>query len=414
MMGRKVVVTGLGPVTAVGIGKDKYWQSLLAGKSGVSEIDAFDPGAFTCRIGAQIRDFEPIDFVSLKETKRMDRFCHFAIAGSRLAMDDSGLEVSAGNAERVGVIIGSGIGGLLTLEDQHKVLLEKGPGRVSPFLVPMMISNMAAGYVSIALGAKGPNYCTVTACASSAHAIGDAFEIIKRGAADACVAGGCEAPITPLSYAGFCASRSLSTRNDEPQRASRPFDADRDGFVMGEGAGIIVLEEAESAVRRGAKIYAEIVGFGATGDAYHITAPSPDGDGAARAMQAAIDEGGIAPEEVDYINAHGTSTKYNDEFETMGIKTVFGSHAYEIAISSTKSMTGHLLGAAGGIEVIATAMVLSEGRIPPTINLENPDPLCDLDYVPNKAIERRCRAALSNSLGFGGHNATLALKNFEG
>lgn len=413
-MSCRVLVTGIGPMTSVGMGKAEYWRNLLAGKSGISAIDSFDTKEFPVRIGAQIRGFEPTDFISAKEAKRMDRFCQFAMAASRMAMDDSGLIVDGSNAEKVGVIIGSGVGGLESLETQHKILLEKGPGRVSPFTVPMMISNIAAGQVSIAYGAKGPNMGTVSACASGAHAIGEAYETIKRGTASACIAGGCEAPLTPLSYAGFCASRSLSTRNDEPTRASRPFDVDRDGFVMGEGAGIIILESEESAIRRGANIYAEIIGYGATGDAYHITAPSVDGEGAARAMQMAIDEAKLEPYEVGYINAHGTSTKLNDECETMAIKTVFGDHAYDMAVSSTKSMTGHLLGGAGGIEGIVIALALQSGKIPPTINLDNQDPACDLDYVANEARDMDCRAALSNSLGFGGHNATILMKKFEG
>lgn len=412
-MNRRVVVTGLGTVSPVGIGKDDFWRALVAGESGIGKITAFDARDFASQIAGEVKDFDIADFIDNREARRMDRFSQLAIAASKLALEDSGLKIDSSNAERVGVIIGSGIGGLSTLEAQHEILLSKGPRRVSPFLVPMMICNMAAGQVSIAVGAKGPNSCTVTACASGGHAIGDAFELVRRGAADACVCGGSEACVTPIAVAGFSSMRALSTRNDEPQKASRPFDAKRDGFVIGEGAGIIILELLENALARGAHIYGEIVGYGMTGDAYHITAPSPEGEGAARAMEAALQEAQISPAEVDYINAHGTSTPYNDEFETMAIKKVFGEHAYRLAISSTKSETGHLLGAAGGIEMIACALVLETSSIPPTINYEFPDPQCDLNYVPNIFLKKNVKTAMSNSLGFGGHNVSLVIKKFE-
>jgi len=412
-MNRRVVATGLGTVSPVGIGKDDFWRALVAGESGIGKITAFDARDFASQIAGEVKDFDIADFIDNREARRMDRFSQLAIAASKLALEDSGLKIDSSNAERVGVIIGSGIGGLSTLEAQHEILLSKGPRRVSPFLVPMMICNMAAGQVSIAVGAKGPNSCTVTACASGGHAIGDAFELVRRGAADACVCGGSEACVTPIAVAGFSSMRALSTRNDEPQKASRPFDAKRDGFVIGEGAGIIILELLENALARGAHIYGEIVGYGMTGDAYHITAPSPEGEGAARAMEAALQEAQISPAEVDYINAHGTSTPYNDEFETMAIKKVFGEHAYRLAISSTKSETGHLLGAAGGIEMIACALVLETSSIPPTINYEFPDPQCDLNYVPNIFLKKNVKTAMSNSLGFGGHNVSLVIKKFE-
>jgi 3-oxoacyl-[acyl-carrier-protein] synthase II len=412
-MNQRVVVTGLGTVSPVGIGKDDFWRALIAGESGIDKITAFDARDFASQIAGEVRDFNTEDFLDGREARRMDRFSQFAIAASKLALEDSGLKIDSSNAERVGVIIGSGIGGLITLEAQHEVLLSKGPRRVSPFMVPMMICNMAAGHVSIALGAKGPSTCTVTACASGSNAIGDAFEIIRRGAADACICGGSEACVTPLSVAGFSSMRALSTRNDEPQKASRPFDAKRDGFVIGEGAGIIILEALEKALERGAHIYGELLGYGMTGDAYHITAPSPEGEGAARAMEAALEEAQISPTEVDYINAHGTSTPYNDEFETMAIKKVFGDYAYQLAVSSTKSETGHLLGAAGGIEMIVCALAIETGNIPPTINYEFADPRCDLNYVPNVSIRKNVRVAMSNSLGFGGHNVSLLIKNFE-
>jgi len=407
---RRVVVTGLGLISPVGSEKETFWKALTGGQSGISTITLFDASDFPVRIAGEVIDFNPLDYIEAKEARRMDRYSQFAVAATRLALEDANLTISQANPERVGVIIGSGVGGLTILEEQHKVLLEKGPRKVSPFVIPMMIGNMAAGNVSILFGAKGPCYCTVSACASSAHAIGEAFEIIKRGIADICIAGGSEAPITPLSVAGFAAAKALSTRNEEPERASRPFDAERDGFVMAEGGGVVILESLESAQSRQAHIYGEIVGYGMTADAYHITAPAPEGEGAARAMQAALDQARMSPQEIDYINAHGTSTPYNDEFETMAIKNVFGEYAYNLAISSTKSMTGHLLGAAGGIEFIICALVLETGIIPPTINYENPDPQCDLNYTPNKAVERQVKAAMSNSLAFGGQNVSLIIR----
>ena len=409
-MSKRVVITGLGPVTPVGIGKERYWESLCQGRSGIRDISFFDASDYTTKFAGEVRDFDVSQFMSAKESRRMDRFTQFACSATKLALEDAKLEIDPSIAEQVGVVVGSGIGGLGTMEAQHKVMLEKGPRRVSPFLVPMMICDLAAGEISIMFGAKGPNICLVTACATSTHTIGDAFEIIKRGDAEICIAGGSEAGITPLGVAGFCAARALSTRKEEPERASRPFDLERDGFVISEGAGIVILESLENALERGAHIYAEVAGFGMTGDAYHITAPDPTGRGAMRAMQIALDKAGIPPNELDYINAHGTSTQYNDEFETMAIKEVFKEHAYELAISSTKSMTGHLLGAAGAVELIACALAIETGIIPPTINYENPDPKCDLYYVPNEAIKRQVSSAMSNSFGFGGHNATLVIR----
>ena len=411
-MERRVVVTGVGPVAPVGIGKKAFWDALIAGKSGIDKISFFDVSDFPSQIAGEVSAFNPLDYLEPKQARKMDRFAYFAIAAAKIALDDADFRITDKIANRVGVIVGSGIGGLKTLEDQHKVLLEKGPRRVSPFLVPMMICNLAAGQISIFFGAKGPNTCVVTACATSTHAIGDAYELIKRDAADACIAGGAEAPITPLGVGGFCALRALSTRNDEPTKASRPFDKDRDGFVISEGAGIVILEELEHALKRSAHIYCEVIGYGMTGDAYHITAPDPEGLGAARAIEEALKENGTKSEEVDYINAHGTSTPYNDEFETVAIKKVFGDHAYKLLVSSTKSMTGHLLGAAGGIEFIACVMAIETGVVPPTINLDNPDPRCDLNYVPHQAVEKEVRVALSNSLGFGGHNATILMRKF--
>jgi len=410
---KRVVITGLGPITPIGIGKDAFWESLIKGKSGIGKITSFDADEFSSRIAGEVKSFDPKDYIEAKEARRMDRFSQLGVASAKMALEDANLTITNSNADRVGVIVGSGIGGLKTLEEQHKILLEKGPKKISPFLVPMMIPDMAAGNISIALGAKGPNFCTVTACASGTHAIGEAYEVIRRGAADVCIAGGTEAPITPLGVGGFCAARALSTRNDEPTKASRPFDAKRDGFVIAEGAGIIILETLENALNRDANIYAEIVGYGATGDAYHITSPAPRGEGAARAMQMAINESNLDCKEIDYINAHGTSTLYNDEFETMAIKNVFGKHAYDLAVSSTKSMTGHTLGAAGGIEAIVCALAIEKHIIPPTINYECPDPKCDLNYVPNQAIKKDITAAMSNSLGFGGHNASVIIKKVD-
>ena len=404
----------MGVVSPVGIGLEAFWSSLVEGRSGVGPITLFDPSGLDCRIAAEVKGFDPTRYMERKEARHTDRFCQFALAATAMALEDAGLANQGRLGPRVGVIIGSGIGGMNTLEEQHRVMLEKGRSRVSPFLVPMMIPDMAAGLVSIRWGAEGPNSCTVSACASGSHSIGDAFRLVQRGDADIMITGGAEAAITPLAMAAFCSAKALSTRNDDPPRASRPFDRDRDGFVMGEGAGILILEEREHALARGARIYAEIVGYASTGDAYHITAPAPEGRGAARAMELALKDAGVAPEEVDYINAHGTSTEYNDWYETLAIKRVLGDHAYRVAVSSTKSMAGHLLGAAGGVEAIATVLAIHRGIIPPTINLENPDPRCDLDYVPNRARQQPVRVAISNSFGFGGHNAVLVFRRHEG
>jgi len=404
---RRVVITGIGMVTPLGIGNDPTWAGLLEGRSGVSLITKFDTSAYPCKIAGEIRDFAPEDWIEKKEIKKSDTFIHYAIAASQFAVDDAGLEITPEIGDRVGVIIGSGIGGLPLIEEMHKKLLEKGPGRISPFFIPGLIVNLAAGHVSIRFGARGPNSAPATACATGAHAIGDAFKIIQRDDADVMIAGGTEAVVTPLAIAGFSAMRALSTRNDEPQRASRPWDLDRDGFVMGEGAGIVILEERDRALARGARVYCELTGYGMSSDAYHITAPAEDGSGMIRVMQKAMADAGIEPAEVDYINAHGTSTQIGDRAETLAIKSVFGSHAYELAVSSTKSMTGHLLGAAGGLEAAIIARAMLEGVMPPTINYETPDPDCDLDYVPNSARPKTLRHTLSNSFGFGGTNATL-------
>lgn len=410
-MKRRVVITGMAAITPIGTGLSAFWDGLISGKSGVDSITQFDPTDFTTKIAAEVKEFDPTDYMDRKDARRMDRFTQFAVAGAHMAVSDASLSDDA-DWERVGVLIGSGIGGIRTLEDQCRNLIEKGPDRVSPFFVPMMIPDIASGHVSITLGAKGHNACTVTACASGTNAIGDAFRVIQRGDADVMVTGGTEAAISPLSMAGFCSARTLSRRNDDPQAASRPFDKDRDGFVMGEGAGIVILEELEHAQARGARIYAEVIGYGCTGDAHHITAPAPEGDGARRALAAALADGGVQPHEVGYINAHGTSTEYNDKFESMAIKSVFGESAYSVAVSSTKSMTGHLLGAAGGVEAIAVSLALCNGVIPPTINYQTPDPECDLDYVPNEAREQQIDVAVSNSFGFGGHNAVLVFRRF--
>jgi 3-oxoacyl-[acyl-carrier-protein] synthase II len=383
------------------------------GISGIDKITLFDASDFPSQIAGEVSNFQPLNYLGAKEVKRMDRFAQFAVVATKLALEDANLEITPSIAERVGVIVGSGIGGLQTLEDQHLILRKKGPRRVSPFLVPMMIADMAAGQIAMFTGAKGPNFCPVTACASASHAIGEAYETIKRGDADVIIAGGAEAPITPLSIAAFSAARALSRRNDEPKKASRPFDIERDGFVIAEGAGIVILEELKFAQKRGARIYAEIVGYGATADAYHITQPDPEAQQVARCMILALEEANIKPEDVNYINAHGTSTPYNDEFETLAIKRVFGEHAYKLVVSSTKSMTGHALGAAGGLEFIVCVLAIETNLVPPTINLENPDPLCDLNYVPNKSIEQVVNVALSNSLGFGGHNAALLVKRLS-
>jgi 3-oxoacyl-[acyl-carrier-protein] synthase II len=402
----------MGVVTALGSDLETFWNNLVAGKSGVSRIESFDASEFPTQIAAEIKDFNPEDYIDKKEARRMDRFVQLAVAASRLAVRDAGLEPGANiDPERLGVMVGSGIGGLGTWEEQHRILLEKGPKRVSPFFIPMMIANMASGQISMITGAKGPNSTAVTACATGTHSIGDSFKLIQRGDADAMICGGAEAAIRPTGMAGFCSMRAMSTRNDEPEKASRPFDAGRDGFVMGEGSGVLVLESLEHAVKRGARIYAEVIGYGMSGDAYHMTDPDPDG--AARCMQRALKDAGIAPEAIDYINAHGTSTPVGDKSETTAIKKAFGDHAYKLAVSSTKSMTGHLLGAAGGIEAVILALTLKDGVIAPTINLENKDPECDLDYVPNAARKSDVRTALSNSFGFGGHNATIVMRKYE-
>lgn len=409
---RRVVVTGLGAVTPLGNDVQTSWKNAVSGVSGIDLMTRVNRDEYPAKVAAELKDFNPEAFMDKKDARKMDRFTQYAVAASLMAVKDSSLHINEENAHRIGVWIGSGIGGMETFENQFETFLNRGYRRVSPFFVPMIIPDMATGQVSIILGAKGFNSCTVTACATGTNSIGDAFKVIQRGDADAMVTGGAEAPITRMSVAGFCANTALST-NPDPKTASRPFDKNRDGFVMGEGAGIVVLEELEHAKARGAKIYAEIVGYGATGDAYHITAPAPAGEGGARAMKMALNDAGLAPENIQYINAHGTSTDYNDKFETLAIKEVFGEHANKLAISSTKSMTGHLLGAAGGVEAIFTVLALKEGILPPTINLETPDPECDLDYVPNKAREQQIEAAISNSLGFGGHNATIALRKYN-
>ncbi len=412
---RRIVVTGVGAITPLGNSVAEFWQGLIEGKSGIDYIKEFNPDDYnlSVKFGAEIKNFDPTDYIDPKDAKRMSRYVQYAFAAAKEAMKDSGLEIDKIDHNKAGVIIGTGIGGLRDIEAQHSVILEKGARRVSPFFIPSGISNIASGYISIEYGFKGPNTCVVTACATGTHAIGDAFKIIQRGDADIMIAGGSEAAITPLGMAGFASMKALSTRNDEPQKASRPFDAERDGFVMGEGAGVLVLEELEHAKRRGAKIYAEIVGYGLTGDAYHITAPCADADGAKRVISMALNDARINPPEVDYINAHGTSTPLNDKVETLAIKEVFGKHAYELKVSSIKSMIGHLLGAAGAVEAIATVKTIETGIIPPTINYEHPDPECDLDYVPNKAIEYPVKVAVSNSFGFGGTNACLVFKAYE-
>jgi 3-oxoacyl-[acyl-carrier-protein] synthase II len=410
---RRVVVTGLGLVTPLGTGVEKTWKSLCAGESGIRRISKFDPTGYDAQIAGEVSDFDPARFIEKKEIKKMDTFIHYAVGAAQLAVDDAGLKVAPEEATRVGVYIGSGIGGLGSIEHYHDVLKEKGPGRVSPFFIPMTIINLASGQVAIRIGAKGPNSCAVTACATGNHCIGDAYRLIQRGDADVMVAGGAEAAVTPLGVAGFASAKALSFRNDEPTRASRPFDRDRDGFVLGEGAGVVVIEELEHAHRRGARIYSEVVGYGMNSDAYHITAPPAEGEGAVRCMELALKDAGIGKEQIGYINAHGTSTMA-DAIETHAIKVVFGEHAYGIPVSSTKSMTGHLLGAAGGIEAVFSILALFHGILPPTINLENPDPACDLDYVPNKARPAAIKAALSNSFGFGGVNACLIFKRVDG
>jgi len=412
-MGRRVVITGMGPLTSVGTGTEAFWLGLQQGKSGIGPITNFEPKGYTTTIAGEVANFNATEFMEAKEARRMDRFQQFAVGAASIALQDAGLEITPDIADTTGVIVGSGIGGLGSMEDQHQTLVDRGPRRVSPFIIPMMITDLAAGHISIVFGARGPNMCTVSACASSNHAIGEAYETIKRGIADVMITGGSEAPITPLGVAAFCAARALSTRNDEPHKASRPFDANRDGFVMAEGAGILIIEELNRAKDRGARIYAEIIGYGASGDAYHVTQPDPSGSGAIRSMKMAIDEAGMSLNEVDYINAHGTSTEVGDVAETIAIKNLFGEHAYKLLVSSTKSMTGHLLGAAGAVELIASALAIKDGVVPPTINLDNPDEQCDLNYVPKKAIEKDIKVALSNSFGFGGHNASLLIKKYE-
>ena len=413
---KRVVVTGLGTVTPVGNTVKDFWNSLLEGRSGVRKIQCFDPSKFSSQIAAEALDFDPSKYLTPKEIRKTDRFVQFAIAASKDTVSDSKLDLDKEDRDRIGVIIGSGIGGLHTVESEHSKYIErgpdKGPSKISPFLIPMLIVNMAAGQVSIRFKVKGPNTAVATACATGNHAIGDAYRIIQRDEATAMIAGGSEAAITIMGFGGFCSLRALSTRNDEPARASRPFDKERDGFVMGEGAGVVILEELEHALKRKAPIYCEIAGYGMSGDAYHMTAPDPEGDGAKRCMQICLDDANLKANDIDYINAHGTSTIYNDKIETLAIKKVFGEHVKKLAISSTKSVTGHLLGAAGGVETIVCALAIKYGIAPPTINLENPDPECDLDYVPNKPRHMKINTALSNSLGFGGHNATLAFKKY--
>jgi 3-oxoacyl-[acyl-carrier-protein] synthase II len=404
---RRVVVTGIGMISPLGIGNDATWQGLIEGRSGIGRITKFDPSAFACRIAGEVRGFEPEKWIEKKEVKKSDTFIHFAIAAAQMAVDDSGLDMKAEDGDRVGVVIGSGIGGLPLIEEMHQKLMERGPSRISPFFIPGLIVNLAAGQISIRFGARGPNSAPATACATGAHAIGDAVRIIQRDEADVMFGGGSEAVISPLAVGGFAAMRALSTRNDDPEHASRPWDLDRDGFVMGEGAGIVMLEERERAIARGARIYCEVTGYGMSSDAHHITSPAEDGSGMMRVMQRALKDAHLNPSDIEYINAHGTSTPVGDKTETVAIKRVFGEHAYKLAISSTKSMTGHLLGAAGGIESAITAMAMKTGIIPPTINYETPDPECDLDYVPNTARERKLTHTMSNSFGFGGTNATL-------
>ena len=412
-MNRRVVITGVGLVTPLGIGVEETWQALCAGKSGVAEISSFDATGFATRIAAEVKGFNPADYLPKKEAKRTSTFIAYAIAATRMALADSGLKIDESNGDRIGVMTGCGLGGLHILEEVTRIVDKKGPKRVTPFFIPMMIGNMAPGMISIHFGAKGPNMSVATACAAGSHAIGDASNLIRIGTADAMIAGGVESTITETAIAGFNAMKALSTRNDEPEKASRPFDADRDGFVIGEGCGIMILETMEAALARGATIYAEVAGYGMSGDGYHMTSPSPDGDGAVRCMQAAIDDAGMTYESVDYINAHGTSTPLNDLYETRAIKKVFKEHAYDLCVSSTKSMTGHLLGGAGGIEGVFSALAIYHGRIPPTINYETKDDECDLDYVPNKARNKKINVAMSNSFGFGGTNASLIISRID-
>lgn len=408
----RVVVTGMGVITPIGLDLPSFWKNLLDGQSGVGSITKFDVTDFPAKIAAEVKGFEPEQYIDRKEARRMDEYVQFSIAATRMAVQDAGFDPEQVDRERVGVIIGSGVGGIGTFERQHSQLIEKGPGRVSPFFIPMMIADMASGMVSILFGFKGPNYTTVSACSSGAHGIGDSFRILQRGEADLMITGGSEASITPMAVAGFSSMKALSLRNAEPTRASRPFDADRDGFVLGEGAGIIVLETLDHAKKRNARIYAELVGYGATADAYHMTAPHETGEGAVKAMRVALKDARLHPDDIDYINAHGTSTPLGDRVETLAIKSTFGDYAYRLSVSSTKSLIGHLLGASGGVEFVATVLSVAEDVVHPTVNQESPDPECDLDYVPNSAKKRIVRAAMTNSFGFGGHNATLIIKKF--
>ncbi|MEI6633782.1 MAG: beta-ketoacyl-ACP synthase II [Chlamydiota bacterium] len=410
---RRVVITGMGALAPNGNNAQEMWDALCNGRSGIGPVTSFDASAFPTRFGGEVKGFDAGKYVSPKEARRMDRFVQFAVAAAKMAVEDSGLDLQAQDPQRIGVIVGSGIGGIKTIEDQHTLMVTKGPQRISPFFIPMLIVNMAPGMIAIQLKVKGPNCCIVSACASAAHSIGDAALMISAGNADLMIAGGSEAAVTPLAFAGFCALKALSTRNDAPERASRPFERDRDGFVMAEGAGIVLLEELDHARKRGARIYAELVGYGSSADAYHMTAPAPGGEGAANCIRMAIRNAGVNPGDVDYVNAHGTSTEFNDKCETQAIKAIFGDHARKLPVSSNKSMFGHLLGAAGGVELISTVFTIIHGIIPPTINYENPDPECDLDYVPNTAREQKVKVAISNSFGFGGHNATLAVRKFE-
>ncbi len=409
---KRVVITGLGAITPLGNTLAEYWDGLLSGCSGIGPITRFDAAHHACRIAGEVKGFDPKDYMDRKDAKRMDRFAQFAVAASKQAVADANLTIDDSNATDIGIIIGTGIGGLKVLEDQQEIYLTKGPDRCSPFMIPMMIANMAAGLTAIHIGAKGPNSCSVTACAAGSNAIGDAFRFVQRGYAKAMVCGGTEAAVTPLSMAGFAACRALSTRNDDPTKASRPFDRDRDGFVLGEGVGILVIEELEHALARGAKIYAEMIGYGVTCDAYHMTSPSPGGIGASRAIELCLKDSNLTPDQISYINAHGTSTNANDTTETAAIKQAIGDNAYKVAISSTKSMTGHLLGGSGGIEAVATAMAIANDQVPPTVNLDNPDEGCDLDYIPHTSRKLTVDVALSNSFGFGGHNVTLAFRKY--
>ena len=412
-MPRRVVITGLGMVSPLGVGVEENWEMACKGKSGIGPITKFDASQFPSRIAGEVKNFRSEDFMEKKQIRHFDIFIHYAVASARMAMEDSGLKIGSSNSGRVGCIMGSGLGGLEMLEHYRKVLLERGPRKISPFFIPGMVANMAPGQIAIEFGAKGPNLSIETACAASAHAVGESFRLIREGIVDAMITGGAEAVVTPLALGGFCSMRALSTRNDEPEKASRPFDLNRDGFVMAEGAGILILEEMKQALERGVHIYAEVVGYGMSADAYHVSAPEPDGGGSILCMQNALDDAGMRPEEIDYINAHGTSTKLNDESETRAVKGVFGDHSHKLAISSTKSMTGHLLGGAGGVEAIYTVLTIKHGIIPPTINYETPDPECDLDFVPNKSRSSKVKAAMSNSFGFGGTNASLIFKEFE-